>query len=1423
MIEATCAACGTLNRVSEASVPAGARFVTCVECKARVAVPMVPASAGPSTKLPPASAKPPLTAVPPSAHVTEVADVADLPAPKRTSTHGSLPPPPPARPSLAAKPPERSGLAGALDPELPAPKITRPALTPTSFEINDLLMGSAPLGSGDGGVDLPAPKKAGQRPLSELPRDTVTDLPAPRATRNLADLPAPKAAPKPDLLAKPAPKPTDLPPKAADLPQRKEPSPWIPEPPAPKKGPTIPDLPAPRMADGTSKLHGNADLPAPKGFFDDLPQAVSPQAGPDHSIDLPAPKGLFDGSPQPALDHSPDLPAPKGFFDDLPQPALDHSPDLPAPKGFFDDLPQHKSAPSADQPEAPAPKGYFDNIPALPTSPKPEAPAPKGYFDNIPALPTSPKPEAPAPKGYFDNIPALPASPKPEAPAPKGYFDNIPALPASPKPEAPAPKGYFDNIPALPTTPKPEAPAPKGYFDDLPGRPIKRSDGSSPEDVFDDLPSPGRAAQAAQLGLDGGEADLHGEADPERDLVTSLHTGARSRDERDRLDPAALPIRFEHPSRSPAAPGATGSRTELDGRPTLELEAAPPVAGRDSVKRPDRARPVLDAAATARARARRNQIVLGGLLATVVLGGGGFLLYKRHAAAQERAAAITGQLDLARSSYTASDPRHWQRAAAAARRVIELDARNPEALGIGAESLLASVLVEGTAAGPKIGQARAMLEAAHDAGISSPQLARARALSALVAHQPDGALAQLQPLVAQAPKDGALALYLGWALEAKGDVAAAIQAYDHAITDPAVKLPALYDRGNARLELAELEAARADFSAVLALANDHVGAQVGLATAQPASAAAHQEAELMAILVRKDLAGADPRAVARAWTRAGDIALRDGRYEIARERFRKALGVSPQDLAATIGLAQTELRDGKLDSAAALAAAALGIAKDNVPAQLVQSELEIKQHKLPLAGQRLAALASHVTPLAPLEEARVHLLTGELLAAQGKDDEALDAYVLGAKIARELDLSPLLAAVKQLAAMTAAAAAAQDQGRADALRARSSQLLGELAEHAEHDPQLAMMLGLAMISQGDADKAEPWLRRVVEARPGDAEARFQLGRALVASGKHDEAIEALAAARGLDPARGEIGVALARAYEAIGRDPDAGALYTELLAGKLPSVELRGRAGRFFARTGALDKAGEQGARIVEAEPGNAAGLYLQGEGLLSAGKLLEAKQAFQRALELERDPQYLEALGRAAEALARGGDRELQDLALRSYLAAAEAAPTTFNALAGQGRLYVARHEAAKAVAPLRAAAKLDPRNADVLFLLGAAYQELEQPAEALRLLEASTKISPRADAFWRIGQIARDTNRGRRAAAALAEATRLAAEAEQRTGTPIPWLTDALYLQGRVNFDLHHEPAARDAWTMYVARNPPASAQLTEVKQLLATSLRR
>ncbi|HEY0190183.1 MAG TPA: tetratricopeptide repeat protein, partial [Kofleriaceae bacterium] len=1074
-----------------------------------------------------------------------------------------------------------------------------------------------------------------------------------------------------------------------------------------------------------------------------------------------------------------ELPAPKGFFDDLPQPASTRGvSDVPAPKGFFDDLPQVKSKPSGVS-DVPAPKGYFENVPGLPNASKPEVPAPKGYYENVPGLPNTSKPEVPAPKGYYENVPGLPNASKPEVPAPKGYYDNLPQAKIK-KP----PSDRFAELPLPPPRPSAEhlqlddgheldliSPEPAPGFDDL--------DLSAPEAPDAPTPSPARPP----------------------------------------LQPAAEPgaARFGEP-RMTSSPLPAVQSAPLE----LELEGQPAMLPAKVRPAPRPVKPVFDDAQTATRKAKRKQRLLGGLLAAAVLGGGGFFAYQRHAASVARQEAIAQQLQIARKSYAADDAKHWQRAANAARQVVELDGKNAEALGIGAETLLASALSDGTGAPGKLAQARKMLDAANEAGITSPQLTRARALSALVAKQPDGALGQLQPLASQAPKDGALALYLGWALAARGDNAGASKAFDTAAATPSTRLAALYGRGNAKLALADLEGARADFAAVLEADKDHIAAQVGLAAAEAPSASEQQEADLLAILARKDIAGADPRAVAQAWTRAGDLAMRAGRYDVARDRFKKALAAAPADLAATTGLAETELRDGKLPAASELAAQALAMAKDDVPAQLVQSELEVAERKLPIATQRLAAIAAHPTPLTPLEQARLQLITGRLLEAQGQDDDAIAAYIAGAKVARDLDLAPMMAAVDKLATAITAADNAKNAARADELRGKSDQLLGELAEQAEHDPKLAMRLGQAYLQSGAGDKAEPWLRKAVAGRPTDAEAKFQLGRALLKANKGDEALATLKAAMAVDPDRADIGVALARAYEANDRDPDAAALYAKLLTAKDPSLELRSRAGRFYARTGALAKAGQQGAAIVALDPDNAAGLYLKGEGLLAAGKAAEAKQAFQRASEVDHDPQYFDALGRAAEALAQGGDRELQDLALRSYQAAADAAPTMFSPLAGQGRLYVARHEAAKAVAPLLAAAKLDPRSAEVMYLIGASYQELQQSATALQWLEAAAKAAPDATTYWKIGQIYRDANQGGAAASALAAATRLAAEAEKKTGKPVPWLTDALYLRGRVALDLHDEAMARDAWQLYVARNPPPSAQLTEVKQQLATSLR-
>jgi len=1332
MIEATCTACGNINRVDETDVPVGAKFVNCASCKSRVAIPSKTAIGAAPPRLP---VPPP---IPPRTDPT--LGLSDLPAPKRHSALGLEP----------AKPAPRSGLAAALDTDLPAPRGARaaPPLMPVAdplepLDFDDLMPPGAEI-MARGHDDLPAPKAS--RNVTDLPTPKVPPPRPPLGEKpSIPDLPAPKARPSGELPpARPNP-PTDLP-----TPKGRATS----DVPPPVRAPP-PAFTAATDLDLTPKSPGLADLPVPKrpSGIADLP---TPKQNPTGIIDLPTPKG------------------PGGIID-LPMPKPGGVGDLPAPKGFFDDLPQPASAASQHKPaELPAPKGFFDDLPGRTNKAKPELPAPKGFFDDLPGRtnPNKPRPELPA-----------------EPPAPKGFFDDLPGRTNSNRPEVPAPKGFFD-----------------------------------------DLPQPSKAPREARKSTPPSNApvDLDMDAGPALDLGTD--TGQF--DDLDLSKPTTAQIRVETPKRTipqPAAQEVLPSLTHKGGDLSLELEVPRPTTSGSQQLGPKRVKPpsMLDEANFAQRRARRTRIVLLVGLIIAGLGGGGFMMYRRHAAKQALEGKISDELAKARSAIAASDAAHWDRAAGAANQVLNEDPKHPEALALAAEGLSASALANGQNAAGKLAQARKYVATASEAGVGGPQLSRASALSAIAAGSPEGAIERLKGLTAAAPKDATLMLYLAWAHAARGDYVEAIKSFDQtaSVGVEEIKLQAIYGRAQAKLAQADLVGARADFDAVYQLDKTHIGAQVGLAASLPIAQAQTQEEELRAILARKDLETGDPRAVIQAWVLAADAAKRGNRLDEARERYSKGLALAPDDVASLTGLAEVELRDGKLDAAAEQIGKALAIAKDDVRAQLVQTEVSIARKDLRDAAARLEALAARTPPPPTVDQARIKLMSGQLLEAQGDDAGAVEAFVAAAKLAGDLDLTPTLAAVGKLSKLADQALQAKDNDKANELRVRADQLLGTLAGNAEKDPQLALTLGMAYLQASDPVKAEPWLYQVVEARPNDAEGKYQLAKALARMSRWGDAVTRLQQAIALAPARSEISLELARTYEAANRDSDAGELYDKLLITiKDPSVELRARAGRFLARTGKIDKATEQGAKILAVQPGHAAGLYLKAEGLLAADRIEEARRLFTQASEADPDPQYLDGQGRAAEAQGlKDNDSRFQDVALRAYTATIELAPTMFSPHAGLGRLYLARREPAKAAPALQAAfaIKQDP---DVAYNLGVASKELGQIPAAIAWFRKSIELRANPEASWNLAQLYQDAGgQDKQEAAALEAATRGALDSEKQTGKAIPWVTPALHRLGRVHKDLNNDAGAREAWEKYVGRNPPPSTQLNEVKRILATSLKR
>ncbi|MEP6864181.1 MAG: tetratricopeptide repeat protein [Deltaproteobacteria bacterium] len=1314
MIEATCAACGTVNRIAEADVPLGAKFVACSSCKSRVMLPASALARSMTSKVPiiPAPAIPKIPAP------AKPAELADLPAPKRQGPLAGL---------EASKPAPKSGL--------------------------DL-------------VDLPAPKM-------DLP-----DLPAPKSgiSSGITDLPAPKAK-------------SVLPPRAT-----------------PPKGSGIADLPAPK-----AKTPGAFDLPAPKPRAATPPApmpAVKPAVELD-IVDLPAPKGITD-LPAPK-DGGVDLPAPKGFFDDLPQPARQKpgNSDLPAPKGFFDDLPQ----PAKHQSGLPVPIGS-----AAPSSA--DLLAPKGFFDDLPQPARAETPAPPAPKGFFDDLPQPSGKPPTVPPPMQSTKATPPALPAKAAPAGGT--GVFDDLPE-----------PMG------GGELSGTDllGGFSHGDLDLGPGTGPGLELDTGGGDHAELDLglpspSSSASPNRGDFADLDLSSPTAPPAPQIK-TGISIKPTTSKSSTAKASSASSAFDPGGKSASEIrldleddgKAPPQQPGLVTPKRRDAAKKqAAGPSAEAKAKsAKLRKILLGAVLGLALVGSGGAFFYKRYADKQARAAEVAEHVKAARAAIHGDNPNHWTRASSEAGEALQRDPKNIDAIGLQAEALLGGALDTGIGGDTRIAAGRKKLADALEAGVTGPQLDGAQALGMIASNQADRAIQKLQTMTQREPQNGFWLLYLGWAQAAKGDPASAVKSFDAALAaDPKVKLPVLYARGKAKLQLNDLAGAKADFAAVLELAKDHIGAQVGLAAAMPAAESSRREAELLGILARKDIGTGDPRAVVQAWTLAAEVARVGGRLDVARERYHKALELAKLDVPALVGLARVELRDNKLAVAQDLVQKALSQAADNVDAQLVAADLDIAQGKLADANAIATKLGARTPPLPPAQQAQLDLVLGNVLEAQGNEDGAIEAWTAGAKLAGDTDLAPMMSAVTKLGELAKKAADNKDAAKAADYRARADALLQSLADRAQEDAQLSKALGAAYLGADDPAKAEKFLRRAVEMKTDDIETHLELAKALSKLDRVEDALEQLEAAQQLDPSRADIALEIARTYEDAKRDADALAAYQKLLSIKDPPIQARVRAGRFLARKGDIKGAAEQGDLILKAEPDNAAGHYLKGVGLIAANRLDEARKELLVAVDGDPDPQYLDAEGTAAElSVAASSDTKYYDLALRAYERAIAAAPEMFNPQAGTGRVYVARKDWTKAITPLLAANRIKPDDAEVMYNIGLSYKNIGQSKVAAEWLQHAVAKKRDADTYYQLAQLYLDANNPN-ALTALREATHLGQEKETKLGVKVPWLTEAYHQLAQTEYGNHNPAGAKAAFEAYVGRSPAPGAALDDARRLLSTELR-
>jgi tetratricopeptide (TPR) repeat protein len=1416
----------------------------------------LPAPAAPAAQ--PASARRPGSAADLPAPARRPASVADLPAPaQRPASVADLPAPAQRSASVADLPAPAQRSAGGAD--LPAPA-RRPA------SVADL---PAPAQRSGNVADLPVPA---QRPGTDLPAPArrsgnVDNLPTPASARSAA---------KPSHADLPQPARSGRPGAAGDLPAPKGFFDDLPEPADSQRPAATGDLPAPKgffddlLEPADSQRPAAAGgLPAPKGFFDDLPEPAETKR-PGAAMDLPAPTGFELGGSTNALDL--DLGSPASSFDDLGLaggndaaggldllggPDMDANPlGKPARAGAV----RAAGKAPAGGAELDDPFGFGDSSSSLSLADPDEIPPPAAEREQPFALNAL---ELEASRGEdsigLEPIPLDRSEPTAQPPAASAKAQRAGGAPKD-KPAS----GGLDGLelgggPGLELGGGPGLELGGGPGLELGGDSglgLGGSDlglgGSSGADLgggsglelgggsdlgLDDfgLPEPRvpgmptvdeppRRKVAPAAPAKAAPKLPAAKAAPRKEASADAGPGSPQDEEFGGLELPSIAVAAEE---APAKPKAT-AKAEAEapaktpqkpakprGRGRKEEEEVPIGIEQTAVPRlvhGHLAGSTLTERHLQRQRQRRKRIltaVAAGLV--LVLAGGGFFLYQQWSEERAYKASVQAGLSTAVAHLREGDAGHWDKAFTAAQDVLKIAPNHPEGLGIAAEAAFAALLDEGLRVDElrkhgteytRIIDQAALMQGEH--------INKAQALKSIDQGRGNRAVELLQPLLAQNPSDPDTLLYLGWAHAAMQDHKNAVTQFQRALeTAPQRQIPALYGLARAQLAQGDQAAARASFEKILAARKDHVGALLGMAEAAEVAEPEQREAMYLEVLNRPGAAQADPRAVSRGWMLAGRLSLDAGRVEEAKTRFDKALTVHAANPAALIGRAKVAILQGRYDAALEALKAVIGTDPASVDvarqadAVLTWAELAMSktQPEPAVATTYINLVIDKEKELSdPHELARAYALRGRLLASdESKREEAIAAYKRALELAGQDALEPALALADLYTTL----------GRMEEART----VLTPIEQRAGGDATTAIALGIRYKRANSWADAETWLRRALELKPKDIDAQFQLGQVLAARKQYDEAIQILDAAARAAPSRTEIGLHLAMVFEETGRIDDAAKAYEELLKGASPTLETMARAGRFYVRQGQPAKAGELGERILAVKDSDPAGNFLRGEGQYHAGNFAEARVSFRRAADIEPDPHYFEASGRASEQL-----DGLQDEAFEAYAEASRLDPNYVAPRIGRARLLLLRRDFKRAIEELEETRKLAPQNASVFHYLGEAYQQQEDHKQAVSYFRTALQYDrQRAETHYRMGKSYIELNKERDAAGFLTDATALA----RRQGGPTPkWLEDAYYELGYVQRSLSKRGQAIEAWKAYLELVPPEKQkqnEVVEVKRLL------
>jgi putative PEP-CTERM system TPR-repeat lipoprotein len=501
-------------------------------------------------------------------------------------------------------------------------------------------------------------------------------------------------------------------------------------------------------------------------------------------------------------------------------------------------------------------------------------------------------------------------------------------------------------------------------------------------------------------------------------------------------------------------------------------------------------------------------------------------------------------------------------------------------------------------------------------------------------------------------------------------------------------------RGQALLAQRDIEGAQAALDEALKVVADLPEALIG-----QAQLAYMREDTARAMSLVEQVLAKQPRQ-AEAWEMKAQMLVLAGKAEEAIAAYDEAAKANPANLTLDLSAAELLLEAKRFGEARKRIDAVRARAPDYAPGRYLEAQWHFIQRDYDKALEVAQDARRHAPGFAPLGQliAMTHLARGN----PNQAEEELRALV---------QTHPRHLGVRRLYATTLIR-----QGKAKA----ALDVIGPVLEKLPDDPTWLRLAADAYAATRDYSRATQALERAAKATPGDATAQARLGLLRLAGGDTTRGLRALEDAVAADP-------------QSIGPDVALALLHLER---------------RDFA------KAVEIARGIQVKQPKQPIGFHLAALAQAGTQRMPEARQSFQRALEL--DPGYwpaVKALARIEEVAGRPDQaRTLIEALLARDPANVEAQYALFHFTGDRGKLIAALETARRAdpkilaprlmlahelggsglsndaLAVAREAAAIAPDDPAVLLTLGTAQLAADRKSEALETFRRVASEQPRS-----------------------------------------------------------------------------------------------